>query len=833
MMPGADKWGGELQGLQRVAALIADDAGISEILAATAADAGTLTGAECAAVVRHDTGAVTVWPPAARWEPGDGDVSVEIRVGQELLGVVSVHAAAPFPPGIEQRLRGLAGLTSAALARDDLRRLTDEQAALRRVAMLVAGGAPPAQVFDAVVGEIGRLLDVGSVALVRYDRSDHAVVLAGWGRVWDAVPRGGRLALGGDNVVTRVARSGESVRIDYVTDSASGAIAAHARRVDTRAAVGGPIFMGGELWGAMVAAALGDEALPDRTELRLEQFTTLVATAIANSDARLELAQLAEQQAALRRVATLVAEGTPPADLFAKVAEEATGVLPGEVEAAIHRYDRDGCATVVATCGSQAPHGIWLGERIPLAGSSVIARVFREQRPVRVDFYPATEGAIAERAQRHGIRSAFGSPIVVHGRLWGAMIAANHDEDPFPADIERQVRPFTDLVATSIANAQAREERRRLGDEQAALRRVATLVARSVEPTELFSAVTEEVGRLLDADLGGMIRFLGDDMITPIATWAADGKHLPVEGTWSLEGDRLATAIAATGLPKREDDWAAAEGPIAAFIREHMGVRSSVGSPVLVEGCVWGALFVHSTSNVVMPPDTEQRLVNFSELVATAIANMQARADLAASRMRLVAAADEERRRVVRDLHDGAQQRLVHTIITLKLAGEALERDPASARADLAEALGHAQAATSELRELSHGIMPEVLTSGGLCSGVQALASRAPVPVSIDVVSGRLPAAVESTAYFVVAEALTNVSKHAQATSASVTARVDHDDHQLHVRVVDDGVGGARADGPGLLGLRDRLTMLDGRLRVESPPEGGTLVSADIPLGSS
>jgi signal transduction histidine kinase len=828
MTPGADKWGGELPGLQRVAALIGDDAGIDEILAATAAEARTLTGAECAAVVRHDTGAVTVWPPETRWVPGDGDVSVEIRVGQQLLGAVSVHAEEPFPPGIEQRLRGLAGLTAAALSREDLHRLTGEQAALRRVAMLVAGGAAPAETFDAVVEGIGRLLGVGSVALVRYDGSDQAVVLAGWGRLWEAVPRGARLALGGDNVVTRVARTGESVRIDYVADSASGAIATRARRVDTRAAVGGPIFMGGELWGVMVAAALGDEAIPDRTELRLEQFTTLVATAISNSEARLELARLADEQAALRRVATLVAEETPPADLFAKVAEEATGVIPGEVEAAIHRYDPDGSATVVATCGSPPPHGIWLGERIPLAGSSVIARVFREQRPVRVDFYPATEGAVAERAQRHGIRSAFGSPIVVHGRLWGAMIVANHDEDPFPADIERQVRPFTDLLATSIANAQARDERRRLADEQAALRRVATMVARSVEPTELFSAVTEEVGRLLDADLGGMIRFLDDDMITPVATWAADGQHPPVEGTWSLQGDRLATAIAGTGLPKREDDWAAAEGPIAAFIREHMGVRSSVGSPVLVEGCVWGALFVHSTSNVVMPPDTEQRLVNFSELVATAIANIEARADLAASRVRLVAAADDERRRVVRDLHDGAQQRLVHTILTLKLAQRTFDDDPDGTKELLADALRQAEDGNAELRELAHGLLPSVLSGGGLAAGVDSLVARMDLPVDVDVTTTRMAPEIEANAYFIVAEALTNVVKHARATRAGVTAVVRGE--LLLVEIRDDGIGGGDPEGSGLLGIADRAAALGGRLRLESPPGAGTLLVAELPL---
>jgi signal transduction histidine kinase len=201
---------------------------------------------------------------------------------------------------------------------------------------------------------------------------------------------------------------------------------------------------------------------------------------------------------------------------------------------------------------------------------------------------------------------------------------------------------------------------------------------------------------------------------------------------------------------------------------------------------------------------------------------------VAASRARIVAATDEERRRVVRDLHDGAQQRLVHTIITLKLACRALEQEQESAPALVGDALRHAERANLELRELAHGILPAVLTQGGLRAGVDALASRMPVPVEIDVSVGRLPTAVEATAYFVVAEALTNVAKHARAGHAEVRARTV--DGKLAVHVRDDGVGGARRDGSGLIGLADRVAALDGELRVESPADGGTLVMAAIPL---
>jgi signal transduction histidine kinase len=258
-----------------------------------------------------------------------------------------------------------------------------------------------------------------------------------------------------------------------------------------------------------------------------------------------------------------------------------------------------------------------------------------------------------------------------------------------------------------------------------------------------------------------------------------------------------------------------------------LDVRVAVASPIVVAGRLWGCIVAATRKARPLPAGSELRIGEFTELVATAISNVDARSELAASRARIVAATDDERRRVVADLHDGAQQRLVHTIVMLKLARRALERGDEAAPTLVAQALDHAEQANVELRELAHGIMPAVLTRGGLRAGVEALASRMPVPVESRVSVGQLPAAAEATAYFVVAEALTNVAKHARAGCAEVTACVE--DGALRVRVRDDGVGGAQPEGSGLIGLGDRLAALDGRLRVESPPGGGTLVAADIP----
>jgi PAS domain S-box-containing protein len=368
-------------------------------------------------------------------------------------------------------------------------------------------------------------------------------------------------------------------------------------------------------------------------------------------------------------------------------------------------------------------------------------------------------------------------------------------------------------------------ERSALAEAQDALRRVATLVARESSPDLVCSAVVEEVARVVGVDSTAMLRYGDDGTVTPVASRGR--RTVPLGARFPLEGDNISSRVFATARPARIDHYAHATGVIGEAFAA-LGVRSAVGAPIIVEGRLWGAMVAAATEP--LPEDTESRMVEFTELVATAIANIDARAELTASRARIVAAADEERRRVARDLHDGAQQRLVHAIITLKLAQQALASGDADAESLVGHALEHMQHATGELRELAHGILPAALTAGGLAAGVDTLVSRTPVPVQVEVCGDRLCPTIEATAYFVIAEALTNVAKHAGAASAAVTVRIEDDTLQIEVR--DDGVGGVCPEGSGVQGLADRLAALDGRLRIESPADGGTLVAATIPLAA-
>jgi signal transduction histidine kinase len=289
----------------------------------------------------------------------------------------------------------------------------------------------------------------------------------------------------------------------------------------------------------------------------------------------------------------------------------------------------------------------------------------------------------------------------------------------------------------------------------------------------------------------------------------------------------VTATVRRTGRPARVDDFAWADGPIAAIARA-MGLRVTVGAPIVVDGALWGAITASWTSTDSPPDDTDERMARFAELLDTAIANADSHDQLTASRARLVAAGDDARRRVVRDLHDGAQQRLVHTIVAMKLAQRALRRHDGRADSLVAEALGHAEKSNEELRELAHGILPSVLTRGGLPAGVRALTARLPLPVDVEIAGERVQSDVEASAYFMVAEALTNVVKHANAERAGVRASVGDD--ALRVEVVDDGGGGADPSGHGLVGMADRVTALGGRLEIDSPPAGGTRVTATFPL---
>jgi signal transduction histidine kinase len=310
-----------------------------------------------------------------------------------------------------------------------------------------------------------------------------------------------------------------------------------------------------------------------------------------------------------------------------------------------------------------------------------------------------------------------------------------------------------------------------------------------------------------------------------MAGWSLRGVHVPTGTRLALDGGTINAAVRATAAPGRYDSYEDSPGELAARLRQ-LGIRSEVGAPVVVDGEVWGALIAGTDEREPLPAGTEDRLARFAALIATAVSNATARSELLASRARIVAAADEQRRRVVRDLHDGAQQRLIHALMTLQLAraGAPPELDRL-----VGEALEDTRAAIEELRELARGLHPAVLTHRGLAAAVDALADRAPLPVHVDIPEQRYPPSVEAAAYFVAAEALTNIAKYAGATSAHITAT--RAAGALRLTVEDDGAGGARpAPGSGLTGLRDRVSALDGTLTVDSPPGAGTRIRATFPL---
>jgi signal transduction histidine kinase len=367
-----------------------------------------------------------------------------------------------------------------------------------------------------------------------------------------------------------------------------------------------------------------------------------------------------------------------------------------------------------------------------------------------------------------------------------------------------------------------------LADQQGALRRVATLVAEGASPADVFGAVTEEVGRLLEADSTIIVRRDPDGMATVVARIGGHPAEMPVGSRWTLEPPLALGRVLATGRAARRDGYSDVSGAFAGVIRK-MRTRSSVAAPIVVDGRLWGAIGV-GTRRERFPPGSERRLLDFTELVATAIGNAQSRADLMASRARIVVTGDEARRRIERDLHDGAQQRLVSLALKLRALEPAAPREVKDEIAAVADGL---DAVLEDLREIARGLHPAILTRQGLQPALKTLARRAAVPVELDVrTAARLPKPVEAAAYYVVAETLTNAAKHAQASVVHVEAHADDD--VLRVAVGDDGVGGADpAGGSGLVGLRYRVEALDGRLTLHSPRGGGTTLFVELPLTDS
>jgi PAS domain S-box-containing protein len=369
-----------------------------------------------------------------------------------------------------------------------------------------------------------------------------------------------------------------------------------------------------------------------------------------------------------------------------------------------------------------------------------------------------------------------------------------------------------------------------LAQEQRGLRRVATLVASEAAPDAVFAAVSKESARVLDASACAVFRFEPDARGTIVGRYTRD----PVEAfglgaTIELDEHTAIGKVFRHGTPARVEGYDDLPGTAAEAMRQ-AGYRFAVAAPVVVAGTCWGGVVVTSSSVEELPPHSEARLADFCELVSLAIASAQAREDLRASRARIVQAADDERRRLERNLHDGAQQRLVSLSIALRLARRKLEDDPDGAARLLDGATGEVEGAVADLRELAQGLHPAVLTELGLRPALDGLADRTPFEVEVTgVPAERLPPPVEAAVYYVVAESLTNATKHAEAGRGEVL--VSSDDGHLSVEVRDDGRGGADPAGSGLIGLRDRVDALGGTLTCVSPPGIGTTVRAVIPLG--
>ena len=464
--------------------------------------------------------------------------------------------------------------------RREAERLSGEQAALHRVATLVAKAAAPEAIFAAVAEELGRLSGASIALVLRYEPDAAATLLGCWSGPGAPAPVGARLTVAGEGIAVAVLRTAQPMRAARFAGP-PGSVADYLGSAGMRAAIGSPVIVDGRLWGVLITATTRPERLGLEDEHRITAFAELAGTAIASAHARTELRAIAEEQAALRRVATLVAQGEPPRVIFEAVAREVGRLLPADYTL-IGRYEK-GMVTGVAGWSS-AGEPVPVREQESLHGQSVTRTVFQTARPARMDSYAGASGGVADYARDHGFSSSVGAPINVKGRLWGIMVAASVHPQPLPPDTENRLAGFTELVATALANAEAREELRRVAVEQAALRRVATLVAQGASAAALFHAVAEETGLLLPADATVLMRYDADDSVTRVGRWSRPGIDLPAGERSPLGGRNVTTLVFETGRAARVDNYGDDAGDAAVWVAA--GLCSSVGVPISVEaGC--------------------------------------------------------------------------------------------------------------------------------------------------------------------------------------------------------------------------------------------------------
>jgi signal transduction histidine kinase len=554
---------------------------------------------------------------------------------------------------------------------------------------------------------------------------------------------------------------------------------------------------------------------------------------------------LVEEQAALCQVATLIAQNVPPEQVFSAVTDAVARVL-GPDATMLARWDGDAANHDPATDDPATDDPATDDRATYLSGSG-----WRRDAPVPVaapagrfdDLGELGEGAGVLRAE--GVVAGVVGSIVVDGQVWGALSVWSRTGS-LPAGTEEGLAGFCDLVGTAVASAEDRARSVQLLEEQAALRRVAVLVARGPSPAEVCSVLADELCGLLGIDDVGVCRFDPDHSALLIAATGDSARRSPVGTRMDLDDhdNRTETPrryaiwqVWHTGRSARYDA-ARSDGrsDATASGQRWRDVRSVVACPIVVNGRLWGTVGAWS-NHAPLPPDTVERLSSFTELAAMAIGNAQARAELAASRARIVAAADETRRRIERNLHDGAQQRLVTLGLGLRLAQDSVPEDVPELRARIGAAIDEVTEVIEDLREMARGIHPAILSESGLGPALRTLARRSAVPVDLDIdigmgIEGRFPQPVEVAAYYVVSETITNTAKHARASQVRVA--VTQRDGVLELAVRDDGVGGAEPrPGSGLVGLRDRVEAIGGAIEVSSPSNAGTTVLVKLPVQSS
>ena len=535
-----------------------------------------------------------------------------------------------------------------------------------------------------------------------------------------------------------------------------------------------------------------------------------------------ELERVVDEQAALTRIATLVTTGATVEELAAAVSSE-IGALFGAQSASVLRCEDD-TIRVIGRWDADTASVRGRVAVLPYGGDTITARVVETGAPARLDSAADLKTEFGrQRWSELGLEAAIGAPIMVDRKVWGVVGAARTERgDPFPIGDEERLRDFSALVAQAIVNAEARRETAALLAEQSSLRHIATLVAAGSPQAAVLDEVTAEAGMLFGAGSVTLVRWEGvHDEVVVLAAWSAPGStpirpgslYHPDPGGPTLR--LLETGTVCSGVESSRE----------------RGSRSVIAAPVITARRLFGALTAARADDDPFPAGAEIRLRSFADLAAQAIANERAQAELRASRARIVHTADETRRRLERNLHDGAQQRLLSVSLALRLVEQMLETNPPTAKSVLHPAAEELGEAMRELRELARGLHPALLSDHGLAPALEGVSARSPFPVEITGPPDdqRFPGPVEAAIYYVVSESLTNAAKHASPSIATVV--VTSSDDSVVVEIADDGRGGASLEaGSGLRGLVDRVEALGGELTISSPRDAGTLVRAELPL---